>query len=184
MKKIFLLLTLISILSAGFKNFIVTAFIEIPYGSNIKYELDKESKTIRVDRVLHTSMVYPANYGFIPKTLSKDGDPLDILILTDYPVHIGSYMDCKIVGVLVMEDEAGEDEKILAVPTEKIDPTYADINSLKDIPKSTLKKIEHFFKNYKTLESNKWVKIKGFYSKEKALEIIKKAKISRHPTRF
>jgi len=102
----------------------VKAIIEVPLNSNIKYEIDKDSGAVEVDRVLYSAMHYPANYGFVANTLSDDGDPADVLVLCDYPLQAGSYIKCRLVGVLMTEDESGGDEKLLAVPTEKIDPTY------------------------------------------------------------
>ncbi len=153
----------------------VNALIEIPYGSNIKYELDKESGAVVVDRVLYGAMFYPANYGFVPNTLAKDGDPVDILVLNDYPVQAGAVIKCRLIGVLMMEDEAGMDEKLLAVPVSKIDPSYDEIKSIDDLPQATLNKIKNFFETYKTLEPNKWVKVKDFEGKEKAAKMLEEA---------
>ena len=153
----------------------VHALIEIPYGSNIKYELDKESGALWVDRVMYSAMFYPANYGFVPNTLAKDGDPVDIMVLSDYPVVPGSVIKCRLIGVLVMEDESGMDEKLLAVPVEKVDPTYADIKSIEDLPSHTLDKIKNFFETYKILEPNKWVKVKEYKGKEEAAAILEEA---------
>jgi len=153
----------------------VKAVIEIPYGSNIKYEIEKESGAVVVDRVMHSAMFYPANYGFVPNTLANDGDPADILILTEYPFAPGSVINCRLIGVLIMEDEAGMDEKLLAVPTSKIDPTFEKIQTLEDLPEATLNKIKNFFETYKMLEPNKWVKVKDFAGKDKAEEILRDA---------
>ena len=151
----------------------VKAIIEIPYGSNIKYELDKESGAIVVDRVMYSAMFYPANYGFVPNTLANDGDPADILVLTEYPIAPGSVINCRLIGVLIMEDEAGMDEKLLAVPTSKIDPIFEKIQTLEDLPEATLNKIKNFFETYKMLEPNKWVKVTDFAGKDKAEEILR-----------
>lgn len=153
----------------------VNAVIEIPYGSNIKYELDKDSGAVVVDRVLYSAMFYPANYGFAPSTLAADGDPADILVLNEYPLQAGSVIACRLIGVLVMEDEGGMDEKLLAVPVSKIDPRYDNIKSIDDLPKATLNKIKNFFETYKTLEPGKWVKVKDFADAKKAEEILEKA---------
>ncbi len=153
----------------------VNAVIEIPYGSNIKYEIDKDSGAVVVDRVLYSAMYYPSNYGFVPNTLADDGDPADILVLNEYPLQAGSVIKCRLIGVLVMEDEAGMDEKLLAVPVTKTDPTYEGIKTIEDIPKATLNKIKNFFETYKMLEPNKWVKIKEFKGKEEATAILQKA---------
>jgi inorganic pyrophosphatase len=153
----------------------VKAIIEVPYGSNIKYELDKESGAIEVDRVVYSAMYYPANYGFVANTLSEDGDPADILVLGEYPLHPGSYIKCRLIGVLLMEDESGVDEKLLAVPADKIDPSFKAIVEISDLPKHTLSKIKNFFETYKMLEPNKWVKVTGFKGKEDATKILEKA---------
>lgn len=150
----------------------LNAVIEIPYGSNIKYELDKESGAIMVDRVMYSAMFYPANYGFIPSTLADDGDPIDVLVLNEYPIQAGAVIPCRLIGVLLMEDESGMDEKLLAVPVSKIDPRYDSIKSLDDLPKASLDKIKNFFETYKMLEPNKWVKVKEFAGIEKASEIL------------
>ncbi|CZE51304.1 inorganic diphosphatase [Campylobacter geochelonis] len=153
----------------------INAVIEIPYGSNIKYEVDKESGAIFVDRVLYSAMFYPANYGFVPNTLANDGDPADILVLNEYPLQAGSVIPCRLIGVLVMEDEAGMDEKLLAVPVTKIDPRYESIKTLEDLPKITLDKIKNFFETYKMLEPNKWVKVKEFGDITTAQNILEEA---------
>lgn len=153
----------------------VTAVIEIPYGSNIKYEVEKESGAVVVDRVMHSAMYYPANYGFVNKTLSNDGDPADILVLTEYPMQAGSVVNCRLLGVLIMEDESGMDEKLLAVPVSKIDPTFAEIETIDDLPKHTLAKIKNFFETYKMLEPGKWVKVKEYQGKEAAAKILQDA---------
>lgn len=153
----------------------INVVIEIPYGSNIKYELDKESGAVVVDRVMYSAMFYPANYGFVPNTLSDDGDPADVLVLNEYPLQAGSVIKCRLIGVLLMEDESGIDEKLLAVPVSKIDPRYDDIKSLNDLPKITLDRIKNFFETYKMLEPNKWVKVKDYKGKEEAQAILQKA---------
>lgn len=152
----------------------INVVIEIPYGSNIKYELDKESGAVVVDRVMYSAMFYPANYGFVPNTLSDDGDPADVLVLNEYPLQAGSVIKCRLIGVLLMEDESGIDEKLLAVPVSKIDPRYDDIKSLNDLPKITLDRIKNFFETYKMLEPNKWVKVKDYKGKEEAQAILQK----------
>lgn len=152
----------------------VNAVIEIPYGSNVKYELDKESGAICVDRVLYSAVFYPANYGFVPNTLADDGDPADILVLNEYPLQAGSVVPCRLIGVLIMEDESGMDEKLLAVPISKIDPRYNDIKSVEDLPKAVLNRIKNFFETYKLLEPNKWVKVSNFEDAERAKELLDK----------
>ena len=153
----------------------INAVIEIPYKSNIKYEIDKDSECILVDRVLHASMFYPANYGFIPSTLSLDGDPADILVINDNCFQAGSVIKCRLVGVLYTEDESGVDEKLLSVAISKIDPTYDDILDIDDISNIVKEKIKHFFERYKDLEPNKWVKVSGFGNKEEASKIVENA---------
>ncbi len=165
----------ISKIKAGNNPDKVNALIEIPYGSNIKYELDKESGAVLVDRVLYSAMFYPANYGFVPNTLADDGDPIDILVLNEYPIQAGAVIKCRLIGVLIMEDEAGMDEKLLAVPISKIDPRYDDIKSWEDLPKATLNKIKNFFETYKMLEPNKWVKLKDFKGIDEATKLLESA---------
>lgn len=153
----------------------VNVLIEIPQGSSIKYELDKKSGVIFVDRFNYTAMNYPFNYGFIPETSAEDGDPVDVLVLSSYPVHPGTVIPSRPIGMLEMEDEAGIDTKIIAVPTVKVDPFFSKINDITDVEESLRVKIKHFFDHYKEVEPNKWVKTKMFLSKEKAYESIKKA---------
>ena len=156
----------------------INAVIEIPYGSNIKYEIDKESGAVMVDRVMYSAMFYPANYGFVPNTLSEDGDPADVLVLNEYPLQAGSVIPCRLIGVLLMEDESGLDEKLLAVPVSKIDPRYEKIQTLQDLPQITLDRIKNFFETYKILEPNKWVKVKEYQGKQEAEQILQKAIIN------
>ena len=138
----------------------VNVVIEVPIGGEpIKYEMDKKVGALVVDRFLYTSMRYPGNYGFIPHTLSGDGDPCDVIVANTRAIIPGAIMSCKIVGVLLMEDESGGDEKLLAVPSAKLTQRYARIDNFTDLPEITLKQIEHFFAHYKDLEPNKWVKI-------------------------
>ena len=165
----------ISKIKAGSNPDKINAVIEIPYGSNIKYEIDKESGAVCVDRVMYSAMFYPANYGFVPNTLADDGDPADILVLNEYQLQAGSVIPCRLIGVLVMEDESGMDEKLLAVPVSKIDPRYENIKSLSDLPKITLDRIKNFFETYKALEPGKWVKVKDYADAKKAEEILEKA---------
>lgn len=153
----------------------INAIIEIPYGSSVKYELDKESGAVFVDRVMASAVFYPANYGFIANTLADDGDPVDILVLNEYPIQAGAVIPCRLIGVLVMEDESGMDEKLLAVPTSKVDARFEDIKSLDDVPKATLSKIKNFFETYKILEKDKWVKVQDFKDTKAAVAILEKA---------
>ncbi len=141
----------------------INVIIEVPIGDEpIKYELDKESGALFVDRFLFTPMRYPGNYGFVPHTLSEDGDPADVIIANTRPLMPGSVINCRPIGVLVMEDESGGDEKILAVPSRKLTQRYDKVTNHTDLPEITLKQIEHFFTHYKDLEPNKWVKIVGW----------------------
>lgn len=153
----------------------INAVIEIPYGSNVKYELDKESGAVFVDRVMASAVFYPANYGFIANTLADDGDPVDILVLNEYPIQAGAVIPCRLIGVLIMEDESGMDEKLLAVPADKIDARYKDIKTLNDLPQAILDKIKNFFETYKILEKDKWVKVQDFKDEKTAIEILEKA---------
>jgi inorganic pyrophosphatase len=138
----------------------VNVVIEVPIGGEpIKYEMHKPSGALMVDRFLYTSMRYPGNYGFIPHTLSGDGDPCDVLIANTRAVFPGAIMSVRIVGVMVMEDEAGGDEKLIGVPAPKLTQRYDHVQTLTDLPEITLKQIEHFFSHYKDLEPGKWVKI-------------------------
>ncbi len=152
---------------------VVNVFIEIPAGSSVKYELDKESGVIFVDRFLYTEMEFPFNYGFIPGTLSGDGDPVDVLVLSSKPVVPGVVIHSKPIAMIEMEDESGIDNKVVAVPTEKINPPFGKWNDLSDIPEDVRAKIKHFFENYKKAEPGKWVKIKEWKGKEEAIEEIK-----------
>src|SRR3989338_1000356 len=153
----------------------INVVIEIPLGSSVKYELDKESGAVVVDRLLSTAMFYPANYGFIPGTLSKDGDPTDVLVLGHSAFQPGSVVACKPVAVLMMEDEAGLDEKIIARPLDKVDPTQVGINDLEDLSTHTKEQIGHFFARYKDLEKGKWVKVSDWKGAMDAKDIIKSA---------
>jgi inorganic pyrophosphatase len=151
----------------------VNVVIEVPIGGEpIKYEMDKEVGALVVDRFLYTSMRYPGNYGFIPHTLSGDGDPCDVIVANTRAIIPGAIMSCKIVGVLLMEDEAGGDEKLLAVPSAKLTQRYARIHNFTDLPEITLKQIEHFFAHYKDLEPNKWVKITRWGDAEEARAMV------------
>ena len=153
--------------------FDVNAIIEIPQGGlPIKYELDKASGALMVDRFLHTSMVYPANYGFIPHTLSRDGDPLDIMVITQVPVMATAIIRCRPVGMMVMEDEAGGDDKIIAVPLDKLNPYYSKVENYTDLPMMLRDQIAHFFQHYKDLEPGKWVRIMRWTDTKHAAEEI------------
>lgn len=150
-------------------------FIEIPIGSGVKYEVDEETKELKVDRFLYTAFRYPFNYGYIIGTRGGDGDPMDVVVLSSEPVVPGVVMKCHAVGVLETEDEDGIDAKIIAVPTAKIDPFYGIYEDIKDVPAALLVKIKHFYENYKTIEPGKWVKVKEFKPKEEADKQIEKS---------
>ena len=141
----------------------VNVIIEIPAHSDpVKYEVDKESGAIFVDRFMATPMHYPTNYGYVPHTLSDDGDPVDVLVITPFPLLAGSVIPCRPVGVLNMTDESGEDAKVLAVPVDKLSTLYRGVTEYTQVSEPLLKQIEHFFAHYKDLEPNKWVKIEGW----------------------
>jgi inorganic pyrophosphatase len=143
--------------------------IEIPANAApIKYEIDKESEELFVDRFIGTGMSYPVNYGYIPHTLSEDGDPLDVLVVTPYPVQAGSVIRARVVGKLNMEDEAGVDTKLIAVPHDKLTPLYKHVQEYTDLPELLLAQIKHFFEHYKALEPGKWVKLTGWGSADEA----------------
>ena len=151
----------------------VNVIIEIPMGGHpIKYEVDKDSGAIFVDRILGTSMRYPCNYGYVPNTLCGDGDPVDVLVVLDLPLLPGSVVKCRPIGVLKMTDESGEDAKVLAVPVAKIAKTLEGINDITDIVELQRKQIAHFFEHYKDLEEGKWVKVEGWEGAEAAKQEI------------
>jgi len=154
---------------------IVNVFIEIPMGSNVKYEYDEKADVVRVDRFLYTAMVYPFNYGFIPGTLEEDGDPVDVLVITAQPALPGTVIEARPIGVLVMEDEEGPDSKIVAVPRDKLDPSFKNIKSVDDLPEIIKERIKHFFEHYKELEPGKWVKVREWLGPEEAKRRIKEA---------
>ena len=159
----------------------VNVIVEVPVGGHpIKYEMDKEAGTLVVDRFLYTPMTYPGNYGFVPHTLSEDGDPIDVLIASTRPLVPGCVINVRPIGVLKMEDNSGKDEKIIAVPSPKLTLRYEKVKDYTDLPEITLKQIEHFFEHYKDLEPGKWVKIYGWGDAKEAgaliLEAIERAK--------
>ncbi|HZE92437.1 MAG TPA: inorganic diphosphatase [Rhizobacter sp.] len=148
--------------------------IEIPMNADpIKYEVDKASGALFVDRFMTTAMHYPCNYGYVPQTLSDDGDPVDVLVITPFPLTSGVVVTCRPIGVLQMEDEAGGDAKLLAVPIDRVLPIYTHWQKPEDINQMRLKAIQHFFEHYKDLEPGKWVKIKGWGGPEEAVEEIR-----------
>lgn len=151
----------------------INVIIEIPTkGEPVKYEVDKESGTLMVDRFMATAMYYPANYGYVPNTLSEDGDPVDVLVTTPVPLVSGSVISCRPVGVLMMTDESGPDAKIIAVPSDKLSRSYRHIKSYDQLPLNLIESIEHFFKHYKDLDDGKWVSIDGWRDADSAREEI------------
>jgi len=147
----------------------VNVVIEIPSHSDpVKYEVDKETGAMFVDRFMGTAMHYPCNYGYVPQTLSEDGDPVDVLVVTPIPVISGAVIRVRPLGMLCMTDEAGKDSKIVAVPIDRLSNLYTHMNSVRDLPKALLDSISHFFDHYKDLESGKWVKIDGWVDTEEA----------------
>lgn len=147
--------------------------IEIPANADpIKYEIDKDLDAVLVDRFMATPMFYPANYGYIPQTLAPDGDPLDVLVVTPYPVAPGSVIRARPVGILDMTDEAGSDAKLVAVPHQKLTSLYDNVADIEDLPPLLIEQIKHFFENYKTLEKGKWVKVDGWRNADAAREAV------------
>ena len=154
----------------------VNVVIEVPLRSDpIKYEFEKDSGAIFVDRFLYTTMFYPCNYGFIPHTLAEDGDPVDCMVLGRMPVQPGAVLPARVIGMLELEDEAGGDEKILAVPARKITPLYDKVERYDDIPEIDLSRIQHFFEHYKDLEPKKWVRVGNWRGVDEASRIITEA---------
>ena len=154
----------------------INVVIEIPIGGEpIKYEMDKASGAMFVDRILQTEMRYPGNYGFVPHTLSEDGDPIDVLVVNHRPIVPGAFVNCRPIGVLRMKDESGQDEKLLAVPVDSVAVIYKNVKSYRDIPEIKLRRIAHFFEHYKDLEDGKWVKIDRWGDADEARDLIQKA---------
>ena len=156
--------------------FDVNVVVEVPIGGEpVKYEMDKASGTLFVDRMLYTAMRYPGNYGFVPGTLSDDGDPIDVLIANQRPLIPGCVINCRPVGVLRMLDEKGGDEKVIAVPSPKVTARYDKVHSYKDLPDILVRQIAHFFERYKDLEDGKWVKVDGLGDADEARRLIEEA---------
>jgi len=154
----------------------INVIIEVPLGGQpIKYELDKDAGVLVVDRFLYTPMSYPGNYGFVPHTLSEDGDPIDVLVINTRALVPGCVINVRPVGVLIMEDNAGQDEKVIAVPSHALTQRYDDVLTHTDLPEITLEQIEHFFEHYKDLEPGKWVKIGDWHGTEMAKRLISEA---------
>ncbi len=151
----------------------INVIIEVPVGGEpIKYEMDKASGALFVDRYLYTSMRYPGNYGFVPHTLSDDGDPIDVLVASTRAITPGAVLNCRPIGALMMTDEAGGDEKIVAVPSAKLSRRYEKVVNYSDLPQITIQQIEHFFAHYKDLEGDKWVKVEGWVDADAARKLI------------
>ena len=151
----------------------VNVIIEVPVGTEpVKYELDKESGALFVDRILHTSMRYPCNYGFIPHTLAKDGDPVDVIVANRTPIMPGAFVRCRPIGVLEMMDDGGDDAKIMCLPVDKLHPFYSEVQSCFELPDIFLSQITNFFEHYKDLEKDKWTKISGWKGAEEAADVI------------
>ncbi|MEQ8936539.1 MAG: inorganic diphosphatase [Amphiplicatus sp.] len=154
----------------------INVIIEVPVGGQpIKYEMDKEAGALVVDRFLYTPMAYPGNYGFVPHTLSDDGDPIDVLVCNQRPLIPGCVINVRPIGVMLMEDNSGLDEKILAVPSPHLSRRFENVNDYSDLPEITLQQIEHFFEHYKDLEPGKWVKIGGWQDRKTAQRLIVEA---------
>ena len=154
----------------------INVIIEVPVGGEpIKYEMDKDSGALFVDRFLYTPMRYPGNYGFVPHTLSEDGDPIDVLVCNTRPIMPGAVMNCRPIGVLVMEDDGGQDEKLIAVPSAKLSSRYENVHSYNDLPAITREQVQHFFEHYKDLEPGKWVNIEHWGDVTEAKSFIEAA---------
>ncbi len=168
---------------AGDPNKLVNVIVEIPHGCRIKYEYDKDLQIIKADRFLYTAFNYPFNYGFIPGTWSEDEDPLDIVVVSSERVEPYMLIECRIIGMLETEDEEGKDAKLVAVPKAKIDPMYAKIDKIDDLPEALVNKIKHFYETYKSIEPGKWVKVTGWKSKEDAIKVVEES-VSRYKSHF
>lgn len=162
---------------------LINVVIEIPIGTRIKYEYDKDLQIIKADRFLYTAFSYPFNYGFIPGTWSEDEDPMDIVVLASEPLYPGTLIECRLLGELATEDEEGPDAKLIAVPKAKVDPAFAQYENLDQLPEFTKNKIKHFYENYKSIEPGKWVKVTGWLSREEAVKDLTSA-ISRYQKQF
>ena len=153
--------------------FDLNVIVEVPAGGEpVKYEMDKASGALFVDRFLHTAMFYPGNYGFVPHTLSEDGDPADVLVISAVPVIAGAVVRCRPVGALIMQDQAGPDEKIIAVPVDALHPFHTGVRSYRDLPDILLQQIAHFFEHYKDLEPDKWTRIGAWVDADAAERLI------------
>lgn len=154
----------------------VDVIIEIPMNTSVKYEYDEEYKMMRCDRILKSSMVYPANYGYVPKTLAKDGDALDAVVICDFILQTNTIIKCVIIGVLIMEDEKGMDEKIIVIPDSSVDSSYKHIANCSELGKYQLDRLKNFFESYKTLDEDKWTKVYRYEDSEFAYNLYEKYK--------
>jgi inorganic pyrophosphatase len=177
------LMNLLHDIVAGDPTKLVNVVIEIPIGSQTKFEYHDDVKTIVVDRFLYTAFSYPFNYGFIPQTWSDDEDALDIVVLSSQPIPTGVVIECRVIGMINTEDEEGGDPKLIAVPKAKIDPVYADIDDVSKLPEHIKAKVTHFYENYKTIEPGKWVKITGWTGKDEAVKTVEES-IKRYQQHF
>lgn len=165
-------MNLLKDIPAGDPNDLLNVVIEIPLGSSIKYEYNHKLGMIMADRFLYTAFTYPFNYGFLPQSWSEDKDPLDIVVLASLPVATGTIIECRVIGELETEDEEGGDTKVIAVPKAKVDPAFAHINDVTDLPEHLKNKIRHFYENYKSIEPGKWVKVTDWHGREKAIKTV------------
>lgn len=161
----------------------VNVIVEIPLGSRVKYEYDKDMQIVVADRFLFTAFTYPFNYGFIPQTWSEDEDPLDIVVLSSEPISTGVMVQCRVIGVLATEDEDGTDAKLIAVPRKEVDPLYTNTHDVSDLPDSLKNMISHFYENYKSIEPGKWVKVTALLSRPDAIKIVEES-IARYQKHF
>lgn len=162
---------------------LVNVVIEIPIGSQIKFEYDKDLQIIKADRFLYTAFSYPFNYGFLPGTWSEDEDPMDIVVLSSQPVATGTLIECRVIGMLATEDEEGPDAKLIAVPKAKVDPAFAAVEEISQLPDYLKNKIKHFYENYKSIEPGKWVKVTDWVSKADAVKALEEAR-TRYTSKF
>lgn len=162
-------------ISAGDPKDLVNVIVEIPLGERVKYEYDKDLQIMKADRFLFTAFNYPFNYGFIPGTWSGDEDPLDIVVLSSERIYPNTLIECKLIGMLATEDEEGTDAKLIAVPKAKVDPAFANVSTLNDLPEYLKNKIKHFYENYKSIEPGKWVKVTDWLSKEEAIKVVEES---------
>ncbi len=170
-------------IKAHSENSLTRVVIEVPLGSQAKIEYNPELDIFSVDRFLYTTFIYPFNYGFVPETWSEDNDPLDAVVISSQAIPTGSLVEVRVIGMLVAHDEEGTDNKLITVPSAKIDPSLENINTIEDLDKNTLEKIEHFYKNYKIIEPGKWVDIDGYQSLDEAQKLLRQS-IDRYHQHF